>query len=73
METDQVVDFDAAAARYPDHEIVALRFDVPSAEFPGGFSCLLKIPKAKIAPTLGPGGIPPFWRHGETIHVKVAD
>ena len=71
MEASEVVDFDTAEARYPDHEIVALRFDVPSAYFPAGFSCLLKIPKSKIAPTLAPDGQPPFWRHGETIHVKV--
>lgn len=71
MEADPVVDFDTAAARYPDHEILTLRFDVPSADFPAGFSCLLKIPKSKIVPELGPGGEPPFWRHGETIHVKV--
>lgn len=48
---------------FPDHELVARRSDV------AGFECLIAIPKAKIAERAKEGK-EPFWRHGETIHVK---
>jgi hypothetical protein len=64
-----VVSFDEACALHPDHEILRFRTRMPSAAFPAGFECLIKVPKAKLRAARDAGGKPPFWRHGELIDI----
>jgi len=67
-----VVSFDEACALHLDHEILRFRTRVPSAAFPAGFECLIKVPKAKLREVRAAGGKPPFWRHGEPIDIAPA-
>lgn len=48
---------------FPDDELVVYRNEITQVE------CLIAIPKAKLAERAKAGKVP-FWRHGETIHVK---
>jgi hypothetical protein len=53
-------------ADFPDDELVLYRNEVLDVE------CLIAIPKAKLAERAAQG-VEPFWRHGETMHVRRAE
>ena len=48
----------------PDDELVIYRNEVRNVE------CLIAIPRAKLQAQLKKR-IEPFWRHGETMHVRL--
>lgn len=52
---------------FPDDELVVYRNEVTNVE------CLIAMPKAKVNAVIAGGGKPPYWRHGEVIHVKRAE
>lgn len=57
-------------AQYPDHELIVYRNTaVPIEGWPNGFTCLIAVPKAKIAEVMDKGGKEPFWRHGDVMEV----
>lgn len=64
-----VVSFEEACALHPECEVLHVCYRVPTEAFPGGFECLLLVPKAKLREARDRGAKPPFWRHGETIEI----
>lgn len=54
------------ADQYPDHEIVRVRYLIPTPTFPQGFECALMIPRDKIAASPSP----PWFRHGQTMTIN---
>ena len=54
------------AEQHPDHEIVRVRYRIPSDHYPQGFEAVLMIPRAKIAAVIEPS----WFRHGETMTIS---